>query len=478
MKKTFNLYKILWIFAAALLSCFFFFEKTVVTVSADDSTTETTYSDVLEDLEKDESFDVEKYPTSKTDYTLRIIQIAESAARELYVYVYRPCEDTKDLLATTINLSIPKINETEQKWYSYKLTLVSKNGVFEKYKVNNVTVSSESVRYYDIAAIHRPYKADFDKKPTSDDSPPVVSQTTNEIGFEVAQLWTVTTTKNGVEYNVQITDVVKIPISVVGFMRYDDGYFNSSYHWSSTDSHFIAFNTDVIIDDLYEATVEYEAVNIKLDIKIKLGKTEINEVSRSTTNEKVDLSYTEVSGNLGDGWFSKKYIWNQIESTSSFIKKNREDLNLTDGNISELEKTAWILRFTETDYACKVTGAFSGDGYLTEISNVSVLRLKYKTDGVTYNLGVVSDKVTGDRNPFAEADNALDDFIESLSDMMADFGIMFLVLIIVFAVGVGIYFLVMYCPFIFKGMWTVIKFPFDLIGKFFKWLGKLFKKKK
>ena len=114
MKYKYKFYKILCVFAVAFLSVLFYFQNVVISGKADNiaSTTEITYSDVLDDLKKDETFDTGKYPVDENDYTLRIIQIAESTAKELYVYVYRPCEATKDLLATSINLSIPKINET------------------------------------------------------------------------------------------------------------------------------------------------------------------------------------------------------------------------------------------------------------------------------------------------------------------------------------------------------------------------------
>ena len=46
------------------------------------------------------------------------------------------------------------------------------------------------------------------------------------------------------------------------------------------------------------------------------------------------------------------------------------------------------------------------------VSEVTILRLKFQTDGVTYNLGVVDNKQTGSRDPFASADTWLDDIEE------------------------------------------------------------------
>ena len=39
---------------------------------------EITYTDVMSDLKKDESFDPEAYPADETDYSLELVQLAES----------------------------------------------------------------------------------------------------------------------------------------------------------------------------------------------------------------------------------------------------------------------------------------------------------------------------------------------------------------------------------------------------------------
>lgn len=48
------------------------------------------YSNVLTDLMQDESFDTSAYPVNNSDYSISVIQIAESASKELLVYVYQP----------------------------------------------------------------------------------------------------------------------------------------------------------------------------------------------------------------------------------------------------------------------------------------------------------------------------------------------------------------------------------------------------
>ena len=107
------------------------------------------------DLTKDESFNVEDYPAIANDYSLQVIQIAESVNGELFVYVYQPSDATKDLTATTIRMS-QSIGENA-KWRDYDLTLLSTEGVLDKYRVEGITILSDVVRYYDIAAIHRAF---------------------------------------------------------------------------------------------------------------------------------------------------------------------------------------------------------------------------------------------------------------------------------------------------------------------------------
>ena len=64
------------------------------------------YTGVLEDLCKDENFTTTLYPTKSNDYSLQVIQIAESTGKELFVYVYQPSGQAKNLCASSINISL------------------------------------------------------------------------------------------------------------------------------------------------------------------------------------------------------------------------------------------------------------------------------------------------------------------------------------------------------------------------------------
>ena len=63
------------------------------------------YSDVLDDLSKDASFNPDNYPAIADDYSLKVIQIAEGSDGELFVYVYQPSGVKGKLRATSINIS-------------------------------------------------------------------------------------------------------------------------------------------------------------------------------------------------------------------------------------------------------------------------------------------------------------------------------------------------------------------------------------
>ena len=65
----------------------------------------TVYTNVLDDLTKDNSFKPSNYPEKTDDYSLQIIQLAESSDKDLFVYVYQPSGQNKNLAACSINIS-------------------------------------------------------------------------------------------------------------------------------------------------------------------------------------------------------------------------------------------------------------------------------------------------------------------------------------------------------------------------------------
>ena len=140
---------------------------------------------------------------------------------------------------------------------------------------------------------------------------------------------------------------------------------------------------------------------------------------KETFGEKEDkyayLKYTDKVEHTGDGLFAGTYKWDRIESVEKFtgsedktkIFKSRggdqSAVTLTGETLNELKGKKWVLRFTETDYIVQsggTTGATTANSTL--VGDVTILRLKFVTDGITYNLGVIDNKQTGGREPSNE----------------------------------------------------------------------------
>lgn len=107
-----------------------------------------TYSGVMEDLKKDTSFNPGNYPTKADDYSLQIIQLAESVNKELFVYVYQPSGKAKNFKASSINISTT-INDSIS-YLNYKLELLNSNVRYSwgiSGILNQNSVNSEFVKW-------------------------------------------------------------------------------------------------------------------------------------------------------------------------------------------------------------------------------------------------------------------------------------------------------------------------------------------
>ena len=360
-----------------------------------------TYSDVLDDLNKDKSFNSSNYPLKTDDYSLQIIQLAESVDKELFVYVYQPSGKAKDFKASSINISTT-INDNIS-YLNYKLEVLNSSGVFYKYKVVGLTVKDESVRYYAISSIYRPFDESIDKQASG-------GNTVTEVNYAVNKQYAFGTI-NGKSY-VSCVDIETIVITdkFVGFVRYKDGF---KFYVGACDSHFVAFNTDKPIDKLLEADVYYTTQEYSWGFASGAGESE-------TFGDKADkyayLKYTDKVEHTGDGLFAGTYKWDRIQTIDDFIKgEDQENIyhgavidvktssKLTDDTLSELKGKKWVLRFAETSFelgGSSLTGATWR--YSTIVGDVTILRLKFETDGTTYNLGVIDNKQSGSSEPANE----------------------------------------------------------------------------
>lgn len=431
----------LFLVICALFSSMFTINKIVF---ADNEEQAINYSNILEDLNKDKNFNIENYAKIENDYSLKFIQIAESINNELFVYVYQPLGNI-DYLASSINISIEE-NKENKNFKNYSLTLINSNETLFKYKVDDFIVSSLESKYYEISLIYRPYIHGVDESSRDNE--------TSEIPYVVGKAYIITNNQiecNDIEY-IEVID------KYVGFVRYDGQkkllLFNK---YEYLDSHFVAFSTDKAIDSLMEADVYFQTRTEKYIAKS--GDTNYGEWQ--TKYSYLDNTST---GEYKSGKWS--YTWKEIQTVDEFIEtehtKNIYDNGLIAiGQYRELTTTAkedlknkqWILRFYESPYTTSVSISTGDINYTCEqVANVSILRLKFRSNGVVYNLGVIDNKQT---NTNTEPDNNTTYDIK-ISEKLKRFIIIVLCCLLIII-------LIPILPTILKFIWFVIKCIFIAI---------------
>lgn len=412
------------------------------------------YSNVLDDLKKDSTFDVKNYPVVENDYSLKIIQLAESVDKELFVYVYQPCGKS-EMRASSINLSTTSYVDIMPD--NYNLKYINSNGVFFKYVVDRITVSDAEARYYGVTSIFRPFNKDYGDKEAGG------GNTVSEVSFSVSKEYRFFTINGNLVTATLDIKTIQITDKFVGFVRYDTSAMNflSWVDKDSCDSHFVAFNTDKPIDKLVEATVSWKQQDCfytkggtsgeRLDKKDIISDSRIINEKDST----VECKRTD--------FYSATYTWKRIESVDEFIKNTEvttrlysgafigleQEKKLSQDDLDSLKNKQWVLRFAETDYSYRVTDEYLGTTLVaknvvyenkTLVSDVTILRLKFITDGVTYNLGVVDNKQTGSSEPVGDdttnvVPGAIIEFIKELIEKGKD-GLSTFMIILIAIIGI------------------------------------------
>ena len=414
------------------------------------------YTLVSEDLSKDSSFNAANYPSKSNDYSVQIIQLAESVNKELFVYTYQPSGDK--VKASSINIS-STIND-DISFFNYSLELLNFEGTLFKYKVMNFEVKKDPVRYYAISSVYRPYNADIDDNKSG-------NNTINEVNYAVNKQYCFGET-NGKPY-VNCVDIETIVVTdkFVGFVRYPDGFklFTGA---GACDSHFVAFNTDKKIDKLFEADVYYTTQKVSYDFFTEDSPFSIK-FGDSKTDNYAYLKYTDKVEHIGGGFFAGTYKWDRIQSVEDFIKtedrttvyygavlNSKVSSKLTDEALNELEGKKWVLRFTETSYNKSPKSGMGAATYYhaetTMVGNVTILRLKFETDGITYNLGVIDNKQTGSTEP----SNSMDIKVEPNTMWK---GIIYLILFVLLLVM-----LAPLLPYVLNAIIFIVSLPIRLVS--------------
>ena len=356
-------------------------------------------TNVLDDLRTDSAFNAGDYPADASDYSLHVIQIAESTDNELFIYVYNPSALSKIITATSINMS------TDEETFSphlYNLKLLSANGVLRKYQVLNFTVSNSTVRHYDIVSIYRAWDKDIDKGADNDN-------TISEVAHEVAQKWTASTLNGETVYAMTETEVITVTRKRCGFIRYPEGLkFNTAI--GACDGHFVVFSCDRDMDKLLAARVSFIEQSYK---KTSSGTTE----GTPTPNETY-IVHDEYASNT-PALFGTRIEWQRIQTGAEFAKSAT---GLQDDVKTDIATYQWALNFYETTYeAAGGSLAWAGLGPLnplfmipafialnnatgTWVKDVSILELTFEKNGQVYNLGVVDNKQSGSRDPLNKSD--------------------------------------------------------------------------
>ena len=414
-----------------IISCFLFSPL----IANAEGSEKTVYSNVLDDLKKDRTFIVSKYPSITNNYSFEVIQIAEGSKGEVFVYVYQPSHYVKDLVASKINLSLQDPSAKNISYSLYDLELVSNSGVFDKYLVKGLNVSSETVRYYTVAAIYRKFDESIDNPALDDDD------IKDYEGVSVGLSFAAYNMSGNVYYESKEMEVAEVEIQSVGYTEYSEG-FKLYSDWCH--SHFVAFSIENFdVNWVYDADIVYTSCSASQSIGLGLtGEITYGEKKIDT----ITISDKQQGSNDADGLFSHKYTWDRISKTGTFINEIEDHTNvfLTEKDAEKFSKSEFVFRFLET--SCEQSsGLGSTTTFWTSVTEVSILRLHFLSNGKSYNLGVVSDIVSDDGNP---------DFTVDIGDnIQNEFEDIWYVIKII----LGIIALVIICKFV---VWLIRQFSF------------------
>lgn len=203
-------------------------------------------SNVLDDFSSDNKFKPEDFPVDNSDFSLKVIQIAE-VEDSLVVYVYQSCIQ-RDFRATSINISTALGDDLN--FINYKLTYLNSEETLYKYKVEGLIVGSEEKRYYEVSSVFRFWNKFIDREVDK-----VTENTIDEVVYKVAKAYTFAGFGSEKVVFSQDIEVVEVLSKYVGFVRYEGGFF---LYEKSCDSHFLAFTTDKKIDKLMEAEMAFK----------------------------------------------------------------------------------------------------------------------------------------------------------------------------------------------------------------------------
>lgn len=436
------------------------------------------YSDVLVDLNKASDFDSSIYQRISNDNNIYLIQIGESKNNELFIYTYQPSHYVKDLVLNEILISYGLGNKT---YTSKNLKLVSNNGVFDKYLVEDFIVPTDQYRYYNIIEVERKFDSSIDS---------VEGNIVNNIAIPVGETWCCYYQNEKLIYEVEELQYIEITPTITDYIYFKDGFTIGSLVGliTSCDAHYIAFNCEnYIIDKIIDADIDFVSTPMKTVTTVDsfTGSSTAYYNTGESISQTITLSESDTVSYVGNGLFDKHYSWNRIMKASDFV--NELDAQGVDWNRNEkeiLENSQWVFSFVETN-ATQSTTLIADDGLHsiytvdhsgTSISKVDVIRIQFTSGKDSYNLGVVSNETSDDGKPGAigSPNDSLSEIWEQIEDMVKQiksFGDLLMLMIkiigLILAVALIIYLLIMFFKLIPIHKWlaALIVAPFTYIKK-------------
>lgn len=250
----------------------------------------------------------------------------------------------------------------------------------------------------------------------------------------MGQYWRVKTEGDSVTYEMLEVDVVQIINPFVSRIRKNKEVSSNSYF---QDNYYVAFSTDRNIEKLLSATVSYRTRDYFYENNsfLDIGSTIFNDKTTYSNerfsdkdiycDEAIELDNQHKLFGIFD--IGNKYSWQRIQSAADFVANagaSAEDNNA----VKDLQ---WVLMFDEVSvyrYQSSGTLITTCEEAGQVIDQVTILRLEFVEDGVTYNLGTVSDTVSGENHFGDVADGNAD--ISGCRDAMSITLIVLIVLLL------------------------------------------------
>lgn len=430
------------------------------------------YSSVLDDLNKDKDFNPSDYPAIENDYSLQVIQVAEGENGELFVYVYQPCHSKDVPRAAKINMALENPSDETVDYSLYTLTWLSSDGTLGKYKVDGFVTSNDSVRYYSIAAIYREFREDL-----GDVHEAGTDDVTNYKAFKVGVSWACATDSAG-NYFCQASSMqtVNVKIRALGFTRFSDGYDVLDGTNRALDSHFVAFSIENFenVQHIYDAEISYWTQYLVYSYSSVSKEKELNSSEEPVYHEEIlrDTDGTSISVNPGVlRLFAESYSWDRITTSEQFVSETEKyNCVFAQGSADVIKNECdFVFRYLETPYSEReelpTLWALAG----TESIEVTLLRLKFLVGEDVYNLGVVADIVSDDGEPdIIAGGNVTEELFEKILMVLGI--VILLVLISIFIHPLSAIFSVIWTGIKFIGQCiiTILSAPFEFIASLFK----------